>query len=178
MTAASPITRLVPGRRVRAVMSDKGGTRTLSSPYRLTGLYEYADWIPTAHLRAIAESIRECGDHRDNWGTFPCAPVVDGLIALADEVDASPVAGHDQADIGREHRDLLVSWQRRMEARSPLLAEAARIVDDLVVSRSVGQARAVLALLADADLLLPGVDAELRPVLARYAAIDQTEVTR
>lgn len=169
------IVRLVLGKQVRAVMSEQGGTRTLSSPYRLTGLYEYADWIPTTYVRVIAESIRQRGDHRDNWGTFPCMPVVDGLTALADEIDASPVADHDQANISPEHRDLLVSWQRQMEARSPLLADAARTVDDLVVSRSVGQARAVLALLDDLDLLLPGIDAELRPVLARYAGLGGAE---
>jgi hypothetical protein len=173
-TDAPPITRLVSGKAVRHVLSEKGGTRTLSSPFDLPRRVEFDEWHTVQFIRQFASQLRAGGDYRSTFGTFPVEPVAAGLEALADAVEASPVADTDLVNLTDEHRALLSTWRDWLHAGSPLLSEPARLLDDLIESRQVGQARALLALLADVDRLLAGADVALRPVLTRYAGLTTT----
>jgi hypothetical protein len=168
-TDTQPITRLVSGEAVRHVLFEKGGTRTLCSPYHLPRRVEFDEWHTVQFIRQFASQLRAGGDYRSTFGTFPVEPVAAGLEALADAVEASPIADTDWVNLADEDRALLSMWRDWLHAGSPLLSEPARLLDDLIESRVVGQARALLRLLADVDLLLPGADAALRPVLTRYA---------
>lgn len=172
MTTTSPsITRRIAGERVRRVLSDKGGTRSYSSPYELPQDVEFDRWHSVAFVRAFAAHLRAGGDYRDNWGTFPVEPVAAGLEALADEVDGGPVDDDDFPNLTAEHEVLIRAVEQRIRARSPLFEEPARRLDALLDPHLalVRHARYVLSVLADIDAILPGVDAELRPVLSLYA---------
>ncbi len=162
MTATSPITPYVSWDEVRAIYDQFGGVnlyaRVPESPRWLRG---------TVGLRWTAEQIRQLDDD-----VFPDRParIADAMDELAARHEARPVSGDDVLDVASEDVDLFEAWASRCRERSDML--------DTVQSQlgwlcdhdpRVDAARGVLGNLADADLLLPGIAAALRPVLARYA---------
>lgn len=100
----------------------------------------------------------------------------DALDEIADRHAARPYADEDRIAVADEHRTLIREWNERCGTRSPLLGPLCEELGDLWWKEFawVGQARRALEMLADADLLLPGLDAELRPVLTVYAGLDET----
>jgi hypothetical protein len=103
------------------------------------------------------------------------------IRVLADEVDQRPVEPGDYwLGMPDSERALIREWTEHCRDRSPLLEPLAECLGDLwwATKTKVGVAREALAMLADADLLLLGVDADLRPVLTRYAALPDGQVRK
>lgn len=153
-TAHPAITRVVDSEDLEAVF-----TR-----YGQPGGEPASDEAPA--VRAYAARIRATTDP-----DLPDRPnlIADALDALCDAAEARPVDRWDRPAFTDDHRTLLLAFAERLRLRSPLLARLARDVDELACYPSVHAVRAVLAVLADVDALLPGADAAWRPVLALYA---------
>jgi hypothetical protein len=122
-------------------------------------------------VRAYAAALRQMTDL-----DLPERPgkAADALDAIADRHAARPYSDEDRVAVTDEHRTLIREWNDRCGARSPLLGPLTEELGDLWWKEYawVGQARRALELLTDADLILPGLDAALRPVLIVYAGLE------
>lgn len=157
-TALPPITRVV----------DTEAVDALFTRYGQPGEQLPSDEAPA--VRAYAARLRTTVDP-----DLPDRPklVADALDALCDAAEARPVDLWDRPAFTDGHRALLLGFAARLRGRSPLLARLAHDVDELACYPSVQAAREVLDVLGDVDVLLPGVDAELRPMLTRYAGLPE-----
>lgn len=121
-------------------------------------------------VRAVAAAIRDLTD-----ADIPERPdrVADALDALADQAETRPAAVSDIVVVAEADRPLLREWTSKARERSPLLGALVEPLDEIhgTSDPRVGHARDALALLVDAELLLPGVDAALRPALTVYASL-------
>jgi hypothetical protein len=131
-----------------------------------------------ALLRYYADAIENLDDP-----DLPDRPAkaAAAIRVLADEVDQRPVEDGDYwLGMPDSERALIREWTEHCRDRSPLLEPLVECLGDLwwATKTRVGVAREALAMLADADLLLLGVDADLRPVLTRYAALADGEVRK
>jgi len=165
MSAGSPITPYVPWEEFRAVYDLYGG------PALYARIPDPPRWLRgTVAARWTAEQFRQLTDD-----VLPDRPrlVADALDELAARHEARPVSGDDIIDVREEDREVFLRWADCCRERSEML-DPIRLPLDWLGNRDprVEGARIVLGYLADADLLLPGIDAELRPVLARYAGLD------
>lgn len=132
--------------------------------------------LSIADVRNVAHAIARLTD--DDLPDRP-ALVAAALNQLADAAEQRPAEDSDVVILDQDaHRELLRFAADRCRERSPLLESLADALGELWWSRDprVGHARAALAVLADADLLLPGIDASLRPALTQYAFLPEATV--
>lgn len=129
--------------------------------------------LSIADVRNVAHAIRKLTDP-----DLPNRPdlVAAALDKLAAETERRDPVDSDIVRLDATHRELIRLAEKRCRDRSPLLEPLAHDLNELWWSSDprVGHVLDAVLLLADADLLLPGVDAELRPVLALYAPADVT----
>jgi hypothetical protein len=179
-----PITRLVPTKEVEAILSAPGGP-LYGSPWRLPLGVAVLPGLPVAYVRATAAEIAAskgqviaASSAYNRWVEYQ--PTVDALNALADRVEADPVEDFDLIHPTDAHYETVRYWVGLAKVRSALLERFADDLDDKFCDNGwVVGARNALAVLADVDLLLPGIDAELRPILTVYAGLDEPgSVTR
>lgn len=161
MTTTGPITPYVSWDEIRAVYDRLGGLalyRRLPDPERhLRG---------TDALRWTADQIRLLTD-----SDLPDRPrlIADAMDGLAAHHESRPISGDDVLNVAGEDVALFDLWADRCRDRSEML-EPLQSVFGWLTDRDprVEAARIAFGHLPDADLLLPGIDAALRPVLARY----------
>lgn len=161
---APKIYKVMPAFELRTV-EDRYGV----NPWPLVPERENPDGV--AFVQALAAACRTITD--------PELPQRPGLAAaafdaIADALAARPYIDEDRVAVTDEHRTLIREWNDRCGARSPLLGPLCEELGELWWKEFawVGQARRSLELLADADLILPGLDGALRPVLTVYAGLD------
>lgn len=161
-TTTDPIIRIIDGDAFHALVDSYGG----NYPRRVPAAPEDTRW-GVGYLRHYANAFRNLDDP-----AFPDRPVklANALDVMAGELERRPVEDSDWLRVTEDDSDLFGAWSRGCQSRSPLLEPVAHELGELAWSQDprVGQARRVLDLLADADLLLPGIDAALRPVLQRH----------
>lgn len=114
----------------------------------------------TRAVRAFADDVRT---------DYPA--VATALVQLADDTDRRPIDEWDIPNVGTEHGALFRDWEARCRRRSVLLEPLGDLLSTLWAAKDAGviHARRALDVLADAELLLPGVDAALRPALTAYS---------
>jgi hypothetical protein len=121
-------------------------------------------------VRQIAAEIRSRSD-----ADLPDRPrlIADALEHAANTAESMPVDDWDAIVPAGEHLELVQTWAKRCEQRSWLLEGLARELREFSDASDpyVVHARRILSGLADADLLVPGVDAALRRVLTGYAGL-------
>jgi hypothetical protein len=126
-----------------------------------------------ARVHVLAAAVRQMVDT-----DLPDRPgkAADAMDKVADRHASRPYVDEDRVAVTDEHRTLIQEWNDRCGARSPLLGPLTEELGELSWKEFawVGQARRALEMLEDGDLLLPGLDAALRPVLAVYAGLDET----
>lgn len=161
-TETPPIRRLV----------DAGELSAALRRYGTPGMY-----LP--FIRTLSsEDVREAAD-RLRVEVDPDLPdrprlVADALTKLADEAEARPISTSDGLNITDYDRHLFNRWRLRCQERSDMLDPIRNALEGLTDrDPRVEPARRILRQLADADLLLPGIDRALRPVLAKYAALQE-----
>jgi hypothetical protein len=122
---------------------------------------------------AIRESASQIRALPDPDGLNRPELIADGLTKLAAEAEGRPYDGSDRINITDGDAALFCEWERRCRAGSPLLEPMTFGRLDWLIDRDprVSAARSTLDLLVDADKLLPGIDAALRPSLTRYAGL-------
>jgi hypothetical protein len=178
------IVRLVPTGPVEEIL-DKPGGPLYGSPWSLPLNLSVLPAIPVAAVRAVAAQvaasrgrIKAASSAYDRWVEYE--PTVNALNELAAAVESAPVDDWDIVEPTREEVHLVGSWMDRCDDRSALLVPLVECLGEIRDSADcrVVHARRAVALLADADLLLPGVDADLRPVLTRYAALPDGQVRK
>lgn len=161
---APKIYKVMPADDLRAVE-----TRYGVNPWPLLPEQQTPDGV--AFVRALAAACRTITDPE-----LPRRPelAAEAFDAIADELEARPYTDQDRVAVTDAHRDLIREWNERCGARSPLLGPLCEELGELWWKEFawVGQARRSLEMLADADLLLPGIDAALRPVLMVYAGLE------
>lgn len=158
MTVAQRIIRFVSAQRVKSVLEAHGARQPVVGP------------VHPDTVRVLADEYRADDEHA---GT----PLADALLALIVEAETSPVDPWDQPNPTDEHAALFRDWACRLGARSPLLEILAGDLNTLWCAKDPGvtHARRALEVLADADLLLPGVDGSLRPALSVYAGLNPAD---
>lgn len=163
-TTTDPIIRIIDGDAFHALVNSYGGNYLR----RVPAAPEDTRW-GVGYLRHHANAFRNLDDP-----DFPDRPVkmANALDVMAGELERRPVEDSDWLRMTEDDRDLFGAWARYCQSRSPLLEPVAHELGELAGSQDprVGQARRVLELLVDANLLLPGIDAALRSVLEPYAA--------
>lgn len=127
-----------------------------------------ASRLAVPDVRAFAEKLRGTADPE-----LPDRPrvVADALNRLCDDLEARPVDDWDIPNLTEADEALVAQAAQRFRERSPLLEGPVGHLDELLSYPAVCHVRAVLNLLGDIDALIPGADAELRPVLTRYAGL-------
>lgn len=145
------------------------------------GLYDLRDLIAgTWPLEAVHQIGIAVRGRVDNELAGRPALIADKVDALAARVEARPVEDWDLIHPTDIHCETVRYWVGLAKVRSALLERFADDLDDKFRDNGwVVGARTALAVLADVDLLLPGIDAELRPILTVYAGLDEPgSVTR
>jgi hypothetical protein len=162
---APKIYKVMPADGLRAVENRYG-----VNPWPLVPERETRDGVDL--IRALAAACRTITDPE-----LPQRPELAAAAfeALGDELAARHYIDEDRVAVTDEHRTLIREWNDRCGARSPLLGPLCEELGEMWWKEFawVGQARRALEMLADANLILPGLDAALRPVLTIYAGLEE-----
>lgn len=163
MTDHSPILRMINPEKLRTVLTAHNAWWLLLGS------------VPITTVRDRAARYRDGDLQGDNDTNGPALAAA--LDRLAETTEASPVDEWDRPQPTPEHANLFRITAGNARDRSPLLESFADDLTTLWAAKDPGvaHARRALAVLADANLLMPGLDIALRPVLNVYAAMPATQ---
>lgn len=170
-TDQQPIVKLADSEEFHHALGQRGRTYIDATyPSAVAFQLRLATGLTTDTLRTVAEAVRSIGDNRYPDGSDS---VADALTNLADATDRRAPRDWDGVNLTAANHATVRDWVARCADRSALLEPFTKPLTTLVESSdaAVCHARQALALLGDADLLLPGVADALGPVLTRYAGI-------